>query len=243
MEISKGIDAVDLGLFIRKSKTLVLADFHIGYEEELNKRGVLVPRMQFRDTIIRLEAILSAVSPKVIVVNGDLKHEFGKISEQEWRETLKLIDFLAKKCKKLVLTKGNHDTILGPIAKKRNIEVADYYIDGSILIIHGDKIPEQLLKSLGSRLKAVVISHEHPAVSIRDGPRVEKFKCFLKGKFRGKTLIVQPSFNQVTEGTNVLSEELLSPFLHQDLGSFRCYVVGEKEIMDFGRLKNLVLKL
>ena len=61
-----------------------------------------------------------------IVVNGDLKHEFGKISEQEWRETLKLIELLAKNCKKLLLTKGNHDKIVEPIAKKRNIDIITY---------------------------------------------------------------------------------------------------------------------
>ncbi len=240
MEIAKGIEAVDLGVYIKKSKTLVLSDFHIGYEEDLNKKGILVPRMQFRDTIIRLEGILRKVKPNTIVVNGDIKHEFGKISEQEWRETLKLIGFLAKNCKKLILTKGNHDKILGPIAKKRSIDIVEYYIDDSILIIHGDKIPEDLLKK-NKKLKTIIIAHEHPAVSIRDGPRSEKFKCFLKGKFRKKELIVQPSFNMITEGTNVTSEELLSPFLHQDIKNFRCYVVGD-EILDFRKLKNLAPK-
>ncbi len=241
MEIAKGIEAVDLGIYIKKQKILVLSDFHIGYEDELNKRGVLVPRMQFRDTVIRLEAIFRQVKPSLIIVNGDIKHEFGKISDQEWRETLNLIDLLAKHCKKLLLVKGNHDTILGPIARKRNVEVVDYHVIGSMLIIHGDKIPEELLKK-EKKIKTIIIAHEHPAVSIRDGPRIEKYKCFLKGKFRRKELIVQPSFNLITEGTNVISEELLSPFLHQNMEKFRCFVVGEKEILDFGKLRNLVLK-
>lgn len=233
MEIAKGIEMVDLGLWIKEHKLLVLADFHIGFEEALNKQGILIPRFHFRDIILRLEKMLAKAKPEAIVINGDLKHEFGKISEQEWRDALKLIDFLAKRCNKLVLTRGNHDTILGPIAEKRNIEIADYFIAGEILIAHGDKIPKGI-----SRFKTIIIGHEHPAVSIHEGERKEKFKCFLAGRYRRKQLIVQPSFNLVTEGTDILKEKTLSPFLKQDLGNFDVYVVADK-VYDFGKLKNL----
>jgi len=233
MEIAKGIEIIDLGLYIKKHKLLVFADFHIGYEEALNKQGILIPRFQFRDIIQRLGKILARVKPDTIVVNGDLKHEFGKISEQEWRETLKLIELLAKNCKRLLLTKGNHDKILGPIAKKRNIDIVDFYEAGGILVIHGDKIPKNI-----SKYKMIIIGHEHPAVSIQEGGRAEKFKCFLAGKYKRKTLIAQPSFNLVTEGTDVLRDDLLSPFLHQDLKNFDVYVVADK-IYRFGKLRNL----
>ena len=234
MEIAKGIEIIDLGLYIKKHKLLVFADFHIGYEESLNKQGVLIPRFQFKDIIQRLEKILARVKPDTIVVNGDLKHEFGKISEQEWRETLKLIELLAKNCKKLLLTKGNHDKIVEPIAKKRNIGIVDSYEIDGILIIHGDKVP----KNTG-KYKTIIIGHEHPAVSIRERGRIEKFKCFLAGKYKRKALIVQPSFNLITEGTDVLRGDLLSPFLHQDLKNFDVYVVADK-IYKFGKLRNLL---
>lgn len=233
MKITKEIEIVDLGLWIKKQKVLVLADFHIGFEEALNKQGVMVPRFQLKDIVQRLEEILAEVKPETIVINGDLKHEFGTISEQEWRETLKLIDFLAKRCKKLLLIKGNHDTILGPIANKRNIEIVKSFESGDILMVHGDAIPEKL-----SKYKTIIIGHEHPALSIRESGRTEKFKCFLVGKYKGKTLIVQPSFNLVTEGTDVLMEKTLSPFLKQNLDNFDVYVVADK-VYGFGKLKNL----
>ncbi|MBN2112353.1 metallophosphoesterase [Candidatus Woesearchaeota archaeon] len=232
MHLSKSLEIIDLGLFVRK-KVLVFADFHIGFEEALNKQGVLVPRFQFKDVIQRLEKIFMKIKPEIIVVNGDIKHEFGKISDQEWREALKLADFLAKHCKRLVLTKGNHDKILGPIADKRNIELVDYFEIDSILIIHGDRIPKDI-----SKYSTIIIGHEHPAVSIQEGGRTEKFKCFLVGQYKGKKLIVQPSFNLVTEGTDVLLDETLSPFLKQKLDDFEVYVVGDR-IYYFGELKNL----
>ena len=44
---------------------------------------------------------------ETIIVNGDLKHEFGAISEQEWRNVLKLLDYLGQHCGEIILIKGN----------------------------------------------------------------------------------------------------------------------------------------
>jgi len=231
MEIAKDIEIVDLCLYLKKEKVLIIADTHIGYEEALNKGGVLIPRFQFKETISRLEKVFEKVD-KVdkIVINGDIKHEFGTISELEWRHTLQLLDFLGERCNEVILIKGNHDTILGPIAKKREVKVVSELRIGDVLIVHGDKIVDEL-----KGIKTIIIGHEHPAVSVDDGVRTELYKCFLKGKYKGKELIVQPSFNLVTEGIDVVKEELLSPFLQGDIGSFECYIVGDK-VYSFGKV-------
>ncbi|MFC1753430.1 metallophosphoesterase [Thermoproteota archaeon] len=233
MEISKGIEIVDLGLKI--DKTLIMGDLHIGFEEALNKQGVMVPRFQFKDLVKRLENILKQAKPEMIVVNGDIKHEFGKISDQEWRETLKVIDLLTKNSRKLILIKGNHDTILGPIAKKRDIEVVESYEinKGKILIVHGHKEIK-----MPKNTRTIIIGHDHPAVSIREGPRSERFKCFLKGVYKKKELIVMPSMNLVTEGVDVLKEKLLSPFLQGNIDDFEVFVVSDR-VYDFGKMKNI----
>ena len=84
MEISNGIRIVDLFLYLENSQTLVVGDVHIGYEEEMTKTGYLVPRFHFKDIVDRTEGILSKVKDiKNIVLVGDLKHEFGIISEEE----------------------------------------------------------------------------------------------------------------------------------------------------------------
>jgi len=234
----QNLEIVDLGLLLKQEKILVFADFHIGYEEALNRQGILVPRFQFKDVIKRLGKIFSKLKKiKIdkIIINGDVKHEFGRISEQEWRETLKLLDFLAKFCDDIILVKGNHDTIIGPIAKKKKISVVDYYFAEDVLITHGHKIPN---KNILKKAKTILIGHEHPAISLREDVRIEKFKCFLKGKYKRKNLIVMPSFCLATEGTDVLSEKLLSPFLDQDISNFEVFVVADK-IYDFGKIKNL----
>ncbi len=87
----------------------------------------------------------------------------------------------------------------------------------------------------------IIIGHEHPAISLIDGPRVEQFKCFLKGKFKGKNLIVQPSLNPIVEGNDITRDEILSPFLKGGIGNFDVFTVEDK-VYDFGKLKNLVKK-
>lgn len=233
MEIMKGFSIVDLGLYLEEFDTLIFGDFHVGYEEMLNKKGVLIPRFQFKDIILRLDLIFEKFKKlKRIIVNGDLKHEFGTISNQEWRDSLKLLDYLGRKCEELVLVRGNHDTILGLIAKKRDLKIVDYFVLGEVLICHGDKIVET------DKIKIIIVGHEHPAISIQEGPRVEVFKCFLRGRWERKKLIVMPSFNLLSEGTDVLRERFLSPYLKQDLGKFEVFVVGDK-IYNFGLLKSL----
>ena len=240
MDILPQIEVIDLALYLKS--TLIIADLHIGYEESLNKQGVLVPRLQFEDMAKRVEKIFKRLRGKVIervIVNGDLKHEFGTISEQEWRNTLKFLDLLAKHCKEIILIKGNHDSILGPIARKRNVKVFDYFILNKVLIAHGDKIPDKgLLKGVGT----IIIGHEHPAISLKEGSKIETYKCFLKGKYKGKNIIVQPSFNSMMEGTNILRDHILSPFLKRSLDKFEIYIVEDK-VYNFGKLKNLRNKL
>ena len=231
MQITPGIKIIDLALYLEKEKILIIADLHIGLEEAMNKEGVFVPRFQLKEIMQRLKKILSNLAVKKIIINGDIKHEFGTISDQEWRDTLKVLDYLSEKAA-IILIKGNHDTILGPIAEKRNVKITDYYKINDITILHGHKIIPAALST-----KTLIIAHEHPAISFRER-RDEKFKCFLKGKWKNKILIVQPSFNFVVEGTDIKKEALLSPFLQKNLENFECFIVEDK-IYKFGKLENI----
>ena len=227
MEIEKGIKIKDLALIYKDH--LIISDLHIGLEEALNKQGILIPRFQFKEIKQRLEPLLLK-KIKVIVINGDLKHEFGTISEQEWRHTLQVLDLLLENNRKVILVKGNHDTILGPIADKRNLKVVDKYEIDDITIIHGNKIKE-------INTKIIIIGHEHPAVTIKDNIRNETYKCFLKGKYKNKILIVTPSFSLVKQGYDVLNFDNHTLYI-KNIDNFEVFVVEDK-IYNFGKAKNL----
>ena len=237
VEIIEGIKIVDLCLYIPESQVLILGDVHFGFEESLNKQGILVPRFQFEDVMKKIESVLDSVKVRTVVFNGDIKHEFGNISKTEWRHSLKLLDLLLKYSKEIVFVKGNHDTVLGPIAEKRNVKVVNHYYLDRIYVCHGHEVP---VDEDFEKAQVVVIGHEHPAVGLYKDGRVETFKCFLRGIYKNKRLLVMPSFNQVTEGTDLLKEKLLSPFLNRaDLDKFKVYVVNESQVYTFGHLSNL----
>ncbi|HLC57126.1 MAG TPA: metallophosphoesterase [Candidatus Nanoarchaeia archaeon] len=231
MLIHQGIEIHDLSLYIPKSKALVIGDLHIGFEEALNKQGVLIPRLQFKETYSKISALLEKLTPKKVILVGDVKHEFSTISNQEWNNLLKIFD-LIKQHSGLIIIKGNHDTILKPVAERRNIKVVSSYSLGNIQFLHGDII-RRGLKPI------VVIAHEHPAISFKERP-TEKFKCFLKGKFKSSVLIIMPSFNQISEGSDITKNHPLSPFLKEaNINNFEVWVIQDKPYY-FGRLKTLI---
>jgi len=225
MLIHKNIEIRDLGLYLIKEKVLVIGDIHIGYEEELNIKGLMIPRFNFNDLKERISKILDDV--ETVVINGDIKHKFGGIMNTEWknvREFLKIFED-----KKIILVQGNHDRILKPIIKE--MELVDYYKVGDVLICHGDEI-----KDVDS--KVVIIGHEHCAIGLKENVRFEKYKCFIKGKYKRKVLIAMPSYNLLAIGTDVLRDDKLSPYLQGNLDKFEVFVVSDK-VYDFGKLKDL----
>lgn len=241
MEIHPRVHIIDLALYLEDFGTLVISDLHLGYESEMHKRGVLVPKVQYKEVVHRLAKIFAELKLKKwdvneIVLNGDVKHEFGKISEQEWREVLRLLDYLQEHCKKIIVVEGNHDPVLKPIAAKRELLLVKEYRIGDTLLIHGDEEPE--LKSYSPKPKLVIMGHEHPAVCLREGAKVERYKCFMKGQYKKVPLICLPSFNPLTEGTDMIKEERLSPLLQGDIGNFDVYIVADT-VYHFGKLKKL----
>lgn len=246
MQLLPNMEIIDLGLYFKKQKLLAVTDLQFGYEEALSKRGFLIPRFIHKEMMERMEAMLKTCCKKnnieklnAILVNGDIKHEFGNISETEWRHCVRFFKLLQQYTNTIVLVKGNHDQFLAPIARTRGLQVVEEYRMEGILFIHGDRIPKSAEEKT---VKTIIIGHEHPAVSLYQWPRVEKYKAFLVGNWKRKRLIVLPSFNLATEGTDILKERLLSPFLERGkMLDFEAYIVADKPYY-FGKLKNVVKK-
>jgi hypothetical protein len=245
MNILKNVLAQDLFLYVPDYNAFILSDVHLGYEESLNRQGILVPRNSYNDLTLRIEKALAHImktySVDKIIINGDLIHEFGKISRREKDLTRSFIKFLSG-YGKLTLILGNHDTMLKFFINSIDgVEIKENLFLGDILILHGDKTPSKnLLKD--KRIRTIIIGHEHPSVALSSGSRCEKYKCFLRGQYERRDLIVMPSCNLFIEGTDVLREKLLSPLLkHTALSRFEVFVIEDK-IYDFGKLGSLIKK-
>ena len=236
--ILKNAQIIELSLFFKKQKILAIAVLHLGIEESYSKQGTFIPRANFQLISKNLEKIFETTGKiSKIIILGDLKDTYGSATEQEWNEIIPLLRMIAKKCKEIILLKGNHDIDLGRIAAWENLKIENFYFleKEKIIFLHGDS--SKFLKPLWDA-KTIIIGHEHPAISLREGVKSEKFKCFLKGKFEKKTLIVLPSMNQLNEGSNVLNEKMSSPFLQGNLKDFEAWIIGDKTYY-FGRIKDL----
>jgi len=232
MKILPGIEAIGKALWIEKEKILIIADLHIGYEEALVKRGFLIPKtflVELKNEIIELLKL----KPKLIIVNGDFQHEFSKISRIDWDDSMQILNLLLKQAK-VILIVGNHDTLIEQFTKKMDFEIRDFFILENIAVLHGNKI---INECLDKKIKIFIIGHDHPAITISDNIKQEKYKCFLLGKYHDKTVLVMPSFLPLPEGSDVRKEKFLSPFL-KDISNFEVFVIGDK-IYDLGKVKDL----
>ena len=228
-------------LYLVKDKILVITDLHLGYEQALNEAGVFFPRSQFKEIIDELNEIFSVLKEKnenveKVVILGDLKHKFGEVSRQEWEDVLELLDFLLEKTKKIILIKGNHDSILEPIVKRKGIKIFDFYIENEICFFHGNKIFPEIFDK---KVKFLVLGHKHPAITIRKNVKVEIYKCFLVGKYKGKDVLILPSFFPFVEGSDVFVDDN-NLGLELNFDNFEVYVpVSVKEVLKFGKVKEV----
>lgn len=236
MDLSTQIYGAEIiGNALKIDDTLIISDLHFGYESSLNNQGLMIPQYQFDKVIDSLDAIQQRANADKIILNGDIKHNFGNISKQEWKEVLSFIDYLSDIFVDIRVIKGNHDTFTQYILNKRDLVMEDEVILGEYFITHGDKIPE----SIADDVETIVIGHEHPCIGIRNQERVEKVKTFLKGSWREYNLIVTPSFTPISYGSDVLHEKTISPFI-RDILDFEAYAVEGEEVLPFGLIRDIL---
>ena len=233
VEIIEGIEIIEWALYITKGKVLIIGDLHLGFEDAIIKEGYLVPKFQFKAIKENLERIFENKEIKKIILNGDVKHEFSRINNQEWDNVYGLLEFLKDRCDVEIIL-GNHDVIMKKNLESKGYNVKSYFIFDDMIILHGDSIPFEAHDK-----NTIIIGHEHPSVMLKEGPKAEKYKCFIKGKWKDKTLIVMPSFNPLSEGSDILNDRFLSPFMEEPISNFELFIVGD-EVYNFGKVKNLV---
>ncbi len=253
MKLLDGIGAWDRFVLLSESRTLVVSDLHLGYEEAMSEAGIHLPLHQAESVLRDFEDALRKTKPGQVIINGDFKHGFSRISGQEWRVATRLIELIRKYTKRIILIKGNHDTFLALMSKKFRLPLQEKHCIGNTAIAHGDKTV-----TLPGKARTVIIGHEHPAVGLQRGSRRETYKCFLVGKWKGSqwkwkqsqgsrstNLIVMPSFFAGTAGTDLLSNEPFGPYLtSRNLPSCKVYVVADKvhgfgKVYGFGTMRQL----
>jgi len=147
-----------------KTKTLLIADPHIGWEIELQQKGIHVPS-QTPKILNKLTAIISKYRPQQLVIVGDVKYTVVSSELGEWHDIPDFFTKLQSYISDIAIIRGNHDANIEPLLPE-NIKLlpATGIAIGDVGVFHGHKWPSPAL--LGC--KTLVMGHLHPVVVFHD---------------------------------------------------------------------------
>lgn len=148
----------------RKTRTLVIADLHIGWEIALSQRGIHVPT-QTPKLVQKLKNLAFTYKPEKLLILGDVKHTVATAKTGEWHDVPNFFDEIKQQIEEIHVIRGNHDGNLKPMLPE-NIEIlsATGLIVGNVGLFHGHCWPSPALL----KCKTLMMGHVHPVVALRD---------------------------------------------------------------------------
>lgn len=169
----------------RKTRTLVIADLHIGWELTLSQSGIHVPT-QMPKLLQNLENLVLTYKPEKLLILGDVKHTVASAKIGEWQNVPDFFNKLRRQIKDIQVIRGNHDGNLKPLLPE-NIAVlseADA-IEGEVGLFHGHRWPSPALL----KCKTLMMGHVHPTVAFHDpaGFRITR-QVWVKAECKGTKL-------------------------------------------------------
>jgi len=228
---------------------LCVADLHIGLEDELGSKGIVIPSQTERMEKELLE--LSSGSERLVLL-GDVKHQVPGISEQEHSELPRFFNALGHSFKNIDVVKGNHDVGLENVHFHGvHIHPATGFSLGEVGFVHGHvwPSPEVMAK------RTLVMAHNHPAILFRDGVgNIMTERCWVRCKFKEEAFsryaelpeeaIMVPSLNPMLQGSpiNIEGGKLLGPLFSKsmiDLDEAQVYLLDG---IHLGKVKSLKVK-
>jgi len=239
----------------RKTRTLIVADLHIGWEVAFTKHGVHVPP-QTSKLLKRLLCLIDTYKPDTLLLLGDVKHTVATAEFQEWKDIPAFFEKLRRKVNDIRIVPGNHDGNLEPLLPP-NIEITPPtgISVQNVGLFHGHTWPSpQLLEN-----SVLVMGHVHPVIGFRDplGFRIIKpvwvkadlntsillkrilkrvsLKIDEKQKPKAEKLLIMPAFNDFVGGRPInekpletKSERIVGPILRSrsvDLENAEIYML------------------
>lgn len=216
-------------------RVLIIGDLHIGYEQGIHQAGVATSFIS--DTCAELETLFNDVGKvQRVILLGDVIHRFAKAGNDEWRGVRAVFGILQKHCTTIIVVRGNHDVSLAPLLTEFNATLVDSWTWKGYCCVHGDRDLSEVHRT---EVHTWLVGHGHPAFRLRDGAKSELYKCFLEGEYKGKQVILVPSFFSGVIGTDIGKYELSYPWTF-DLSQFKVYLVEEKDVLLFGTVETLL---
>jgi putative SbcD/Mre11-related phosphoesterase len=149
---------------LAKTKTLVIADPHIGWEMALQAKGIHVPS-QTPKLLKKLTWLLSKHKPDSLLILGDVKYTVVAAEPGEWHDIPDFFTETHRHVTDISVVRGNHDANLEPLLPEEvKILPATGARIGEIGLFHGHKWPSLTLL----KCKTLIMGHVHPVVVFRD---------------------------------------------------------------------------
>ncbi len=190
-------------VWFERTRTLAVADLHLGFAWAQRSRGSMLPLNVPDDTVEQLSALAQDYGARELIVLGDIVHK--AVPLEPVREQLRALCAGLSSVLSLRLLGGNHDRGLGRLLSECEftMQVQAEARVGPHLLMHGDAPPTAEPGEHGR----IFMGHEHPAIRMGDGVASVKCPCFLVGP----RVVVLPAFSSWAAGCNVRQESFLSP--------------------------------
>jgi putative SbcD/Mre11-related phosphoesterase len=210
---------------LRAGDDLVVADLHIGKEEELRREGFTLPS-QTKKMAEEIASIMLELRPGRLVILGDLKHEIPRFTGLERRDVPRFFDLLEGAAPEVHLVQGNHDgNIAYLLPRWVTLHGPEGYRRDDVAYVHGHAWPSP--EVMGAR--TLLMGHNHPTLLFPDrlGPRTYE-RCWVRAPFiadhpryqeHPKDLVLVPAFNEFSGGTpmNERGRRYLGPILRSGM--------------------------
>lgn len=148
-----------------KTKTVVIADLHIGWELALSQQGIHVTA-QMPKLLKKLKKIVSQYKPQKLLILGDVKHTVATAKMGEWKHVPEFFNQLRRtEIEEIQVIRGNHDGNLTPLLPENiGILSGTGVIEGKVGLFHGHRWPSPSLLEC----ETLMMGHVHPVVAFRD---------------------------------------------------------------------------
>ena len=196
---------------------------HIGFEGELNLRGVIVDSKYSLNTMLEeLRDLIKTNQLDGVILLGDVKSTIRSISKQEWNQVPEFFRILSGHAS-IYVVPGNHDTYARfLIPQNINIMSVKGMVMEETLLAHGHTMPS----SARASIKSIVMGHIHPVFSrcdsVINGRRIwlylkVKREMIFPGTVGTLDIIIVPSFNKDVPMIHKRYAKSISPIINRAL--------------------------
>ncbi len=179
-------------VFLEELSAIVIADLHIGYEDELRENGIIVPS-QWKNMRNRIESIMKKIKAEKLILLGDIKHNILRTPRY-------VREFFEDMPYEIMAVKGNHDGGIEDMVDFKVYPSQGFRI-GKYGFMHGHSWPsEDVVKA-----DFLFMGHMHPEIELFDSlKKSTKMACILHGSLNEKgvekygkniSILVLPAFN------------------------------------------------